>query len=98
MKRQDVRRFLYETYIIDVVPPVDFSTLYQKTDTRLPGNGKPYLYSRLGNITRTAAEQQLATIHGTEKALILNKIEAAYYSLSLILKPDYEVICLSQRS
>jgi hypothetical protein len=54
MRELDV--IINELIIIVVVPPIDLSTLYQKTDTRLPGNGKPYLYSRLGHVNRTAVE------------------------------------------
>ena len=73
--------------------------MFEKTDTRLPGNGKPYLYTRLGNPTRSALETQLSSIHMTNHAVIANNIQAAYYALSLLFnnKTD-EVLVITQRS
>jgi len=75
---------LKHTKAIAVAVPIDLSTLFEKTDTRLPGNGKPFLYTRLGNPTRAALETQLAAIHDTEHAVVANNINAAYYALSLL--------------
>ena len=47
---------MYYVIYLAIVVPIDLSTLFEKTDTRLPGNGKPYLYTRLGNPTRSALE------------------------------------------
>ena len=84
--------------IIAIVVPIDLSTLFEKTDTRLPGNGKPYLYTRLGNPTRTAFETQCASIYQTEYALACNNIQSAYYALSLLINnPQKDQICIVSR-
>lgn len=72
--------------------PIDLSTLFEKTDTRLPSNGKPYLYTRLGNPTRSALELQLAAIYQTPYALAANSLHAAYYALSLIFDPSKDEV------
>ena len=82
-----------------IAVPIDLSTLFEKTDTRLPGNGKLYLYTRLGNPTRTALETQLAAIHLTKHALAANSITAAYYALSLLFHNETdEVLTLVNRT
>ena len=76
--------------------PIDLSTLFEKTDTRLPGNGKPYLYTRLGNPTRSALETQVASIFQKRHAVAANSIQSAYYALSLLLDSEAdEILVLS---
>jgi cystathionine beta-lyase/cystathionine gamma-synthase len=81
-----------------IVVPIDLSTLFEKTDTRLPGNGKPYLYTRLGNPTRSALETQLASIFLTEHAVTANNIQSAYYALGLLIRNEVDEICLISSS
>ena len=75
-----------------IVVPIDLSTLFEKTDTRLPGNGKPFLYTRLGNPTRSALEMQLASIAQTEYACTANNIRAAYYAMGLLYQNEKDQI------
>ena len=78
--------------------PIDLSTLFEKTDTRLPGNGKPYLYTRLGNPTRSALETQLASIFQTELAVTANNIQSAYFALGLLIRNEVDELCLISSS
>lgn len=78
--------------------PVDFSTLFEKTDTRLPSSGKPFLYTRLGNPTRLAVETQISSIFGLQHCVVTTNSTSAYYSLSLNYSCQSDgVVVVSQR-
>ncbi|TNV77277.1 hypothetical protein FGO68_gene6233 [Halteria grandinella] len=81
-----------------IVTPIDLSTLFEKTDTRLPGNGKPFLYTRLGNPTRLALETQISSIFQLNHCTVTNNISAAYYSFSLNYNCQTDgILVISQR-
>lgn len=80
-----------------MVPPIDLSTLYNKTDTRLPNSGKEFIYTRINNLTRASLERNIAAIHQTEHAIPLNNIFGAYFSFALMFEAPKEIICISSR-
>ena len=79
------------------MPPIDLSTLYNKTDTRLPNSGKDYTYTRINNQTRAALERSIAGVYLVENVIPVNNVAGAYYSLTMMVDEPKEIVCLSTR-
>lgn len=73
-----------------VVPPIHQSTTYAQS---APGEYERYDYSRAGNPTRTALEENLASLEGGVGACVFSSGMAAISSLVHLLPAGSHVVC-----
>jgi len=73
-----------------VIPPISLSTTFQQSS---PGVNKGYEYSRSGNPTRNALEQNIASTEGGKYGLAFASGLAATATLIHLLQPGDHVIC-----
>jgi len=73
-----------------VIPPIHPTTTYVQFEFGEPGE---YVYSRSGNPTRRALEQNLASLEEAEHAIAFASGTAAIDSVMRFLGPDDHVIC-----
>uniref|UniRef100_A0A914C467 cystathionine gamma-lyase n=1 Tax=Acrobeloides nanus TaxID=290746 RepID=A0A914C467_9BILA len=73
-----------------VVAPISLSTTYKQPE---PGVFKLYDYSRIGNPTRTALEQNLAALENANFCRVFPSGLAAVTAIMRIVKPGEHIVC-----